>query len=111
MRRGRHADPRVRRSAHTPNAPRAPKRIGFRQVSYKTIRYELADNGVATLSLNQPETRNALSNELLGELEAALLQARDDPDARCVVLASTHERVFSSGASLSGFAEQETLVR
>jgi 3-hydroxypropionyl-coenzyme A dehydratase len=79
-------------------------------VSYTTIRYELADNGVAIVSLDQPETRNALSNELLGELEAALLQARDDPAARCVVLTSTHDRVFSSGASLSGFAEQETLV-
>jgi enoyl-CoA hydratase len=80
-------------------------------MSYTTIRYELADNGVATLSLDQPETRNALSNELLGELEAALQEARDDPAARCVVLTSTHDRVFSSGASLSGFAEQETLVR
>jgi enoyl-CoA hydratase/carnithine racemase len=80
-------------------------------VSYTTLRYEFAQNGVVTLSLDQPETRNALSNELLGELEAALLRARDDSAVRCVVLTSTHERVFSSGASLSNFAEQEPLVR
>ena len=49
-------------------------------------------------------TRNALSEALLAELEAALVTARDDPAVRVVVLASTHETVFSSGADLSGFA-------
>jgi len=78
-------------------------------MAYATIRYHAVD-GVATIALDQPETRNALSSELLGELEAALKVARDDAEVRCVVLASTHEKVFSSGASLSGFAEQEPLV-
>jgi enoyl-CoA hydratase/carnithine racemase len=79
-------------------------------MAYATLRYELAENGVVTIALDQPETRNALSNELLGELEAALLEARDDPAVRCVVLTSTHEKVFSGGANLSGFAQQEPLV-
>ena len=34
---------------------------------------------MATIALDQPETRNALSDELLDELIAALEAARDDP--------------------------------
>src|SRR4051812_49641868 len=77
---------------------------------YETILYDVADQGVATITLNQPDTRNALSNELLGELIAAFEAARDDDSARCVVLASSHDRVFSSGANLGGFAGEVPLV-
>ena len=71
---------------------------------YGTIRYELSENGVATIGLDQPETRNALSESSLGELLDALDSSREDDAVRCVVLASTHEKVFSSGANLAGFA-------
>jgi len=77
---------------------------------YSTLRYETADTGVATIALDQPDTRNALSYELLDELIGALEQARDDHAVRCVVLTSTHERIFSAGANLGGFAGETTLV-
>ncbi len=79
-------------------------------MNYTTLRYDLAANGVATIALDQPETRNALSDELLGELIAALETVRDDPATRCVVLTSTHEKVFSSGGNLGGFAADVALV-
>jgi enoyl-CoA hydratase/carnithine racemase len=79
-------------------------------MSYATLLYDVAENGVATIALNQPETRNALSDELLGELVAAFEAARDDDDVRCVVLTSTHDRVFSAGANLGGFAADVPLV-
>ena len=79
-------------------------------MAYDTIRYDLADTGVATITLDQPETRNALSNELLGELIDGLERARDDEAARCVVLTSSHEKVFSSGGNLSGFSGDVPLV-
>jgi enoyl-CoA hydratase len=79
-------------------------------VAYETILYEVAATGVATITLNQPDTRNALSNELLGELIDAFESARDDDAVRCVVLASSHEKVFSSGANLSGFSGDVPLV-
>ena len=79
---------------------------------YETLRYELApDTGIARIALDQPETRNALSDELLGELIAAFAAARDDAAVRCVVLSSTHERVFSSGGDLAGFAADVPLIR
>ena len=76
---------------------------------YETLRYEVAE-GVATIALDQPESRNALSDVLLDELLAALAVARDDADVRCVVLTSTHEKVFSSGGDLAGFAADVPLV-
>jgi enoyl-CoA hydratase len=77
--------------------------------SAEPVLYDLAD-GVATITLNEPDTRNALSAELLLGLIAALERARDDGEVRCVVLASSHEKVFSSGANLSGFAGDVSLV-
>jgi len=77
---------------------------------YDTLLYDVADSGVATIALNQPDSRNALSNELLTELIDAFESARDDEAVRCVVLTSTHDRVFSSGANLGGFAAEVPLV-
>lgn len=76
---------------------------------FSTLLYETRDR-VATISLNQPDTRNALSNELLSDLIAAFEAARDDDAVRCVVLTSTHDTVFSSGANLSGFAADVPIV-
>jgi enoyl-CoA hydratase/carnithine racemase len=78
-------------------------------VPYALLRYEVAD-GVATIALDDRTTRNALSDALLDELLAALAAARDDAHVRCVVLASTHETVFSSGGDLAGFTAQVPLV-
>ena len=78
--------------------------------SYATLRYEISDAGIATIALDQPDTRNALSDELLDDLIAAFEESRDDPAVRCVVLTSTHERIFSAGANLSGFAGDTSLA-
>jgi enoyl-CoA hydratase/carnithine racemase len=79
-------------------------------VTFETLRYEVADTGVATITLDQPDTRNALSNELLGDLIGAFEAAREDPAVRCVVLTSSHDKVFSSGANLAGFSADVPLV-
>jgi enoyl-CoA hydratase/carnithine racemase len=74
------------------------------------VRYSTAPSGVATLALDRPETRNALSDEVLDALIEAFERARDDEAVRCVVLTSTHEKVFSSGGDLAGFAADVPLV-
>ena len=73
-------------------------------MSYETILYEIRDDGVATVTLNTPDNRNALSHALLRDLTGAFESARDDERVRCVVLASSHQKVFSAGASLDQFA-------
>ncbi len=79
-------------------------------MAYGTLRYETSKNGVATITLDQPDTRNALSDELLDDLTAAFEAARDDDAVRCVVLTSSHEKVFSSGGNLAGFAAEVPLA-
>jgi enoyl-CoA hydratase len=74
-----------------------------------SVRYDVADK-VATIALDEPETRNALSDDLLDALIEAFELARDDDGVRCVVLTSTHEKVFSSGGNLAGFAADVPLV-
>ena len=78
-------------------------------MSNETVRYDVSD-GVATIALDQPDTRNALSNELLTGLTAAFELAGADDAVRCVVLTSTHDKVFSAGGSLDQFAADVPLV-
>ena len=73
------------------------------------VLYEVADS-VATITLDDPDTRNALGNQTLDELIEAFEMARDDDGVRCVVLTSSHEKVFSSGGNLEGFAAEVPLV-
>src|SRR5437763_5664765 len=79
-------------------------------MAYEMIRYDVAGSGVATVTLDDPETRNSLSNQLLGELIEAFEAARADDAVRCVVLASSHDRVFSSGGNVAQFAADTPLV-
>src|SRR4051812_33195350 len=78
-------------------------------MAFGTLRYDVADR-VATITLDQPETRNALSDDLLDDLIAAFEAARDDDAVRAVVLTSSHEKVFSSGGNLAGFAAEVPLA-
>jgi enoyl-CoA hydratase len=73
------------------------------------VLYQVSD-GVATITLNDPDTRNSLSAQMLSGLLHAFSEAKADPEVRCVVLASSHEKVFSSGANLAGFGEEVPLV-
>ena len=69
------------------------------------VRYDV-DEHIAVLTLDRPETRNALSDDVLDELLAALERARGDGDVRVVVLASSHEKIFSAGGDLKAFASE-----
>ncbi len=75
----------------------------------EVVLYAVAD-GVATITLNEPSTRNALSPDVLAGLISCFERARDEDEVRAIVLASSHETVFSSGANLGGFAADVPLV-
>jgi enoyl-CoA hydratase len=77
--------------------------------SYELVDYAVAD-GVATVTLNNPEKRNMLSGQMLAELVEAMKRARDDQEARAVVLTGAGDKVFCAGADLGGFAVDAPLV-
>src|SRR4051794_15087021 len=74
------------------------------------VSYEVAD-GVATVTLNNPEKRNMLSGQMLTELVDAMRTARDSDEARAVVLTGAGDKVFCAGADLGGFAAEMPLVQ
>jgi enoyl-CoA hydratase len=78
--------------------------------SYELISYEVAD-GVATVTLDNPEKRNMLSGQMLSELVAAMKQARDAEEVRAVVLTGAGDKAFCAGADLGGFAAEVPLVQ
>src|SRR5262245_16247168 len=71
--------------------------------------YDVHD-GVATVTLNRPDQRNALNGELLAALVEAIKRARDDEAVRAVVLTGAGDKVFCAGADLGGFAADAPLV-
>ena len=74
-----------------------------------SVLYEV-EGPVATITLDDPDTRNALGNETLDGLIEAFELARDDEGVRVVVLTSSHEKVFSAGGNLDGFAADVPLI-
>lgn len=58
---------------------------------------------VATVTLNRPEQRNALSSSMLRDLRRALEWCRDTPEVRVVVLTGAGDRAFCAGADLASF--------
>ncbi|MFD1814572.1 enoyl-CoA hydratase [Rhodococcus gannanensis] len=63
------------------------------------ILYEVADR-IATITLNRPEAANAQNGALLDELDAAWMQAAQDPDVSVIVLRAEGKH-FSSGHDLN----------
>ncbi|MDP9188781.1 MAG: enoyl-CoA hydratase-related protein [Actinomycetota bacterium] len=75
----------------------------------KELLYDV-ENGIATVTLNRPEQRNALDGELLSQLVGAIKTARDDEAVRAVVLTGSGDKAFCAGADLGGFAADASLI-
>ncbi len=68
---------------------------------------ETFEDGIATLTMNRPEARNALSGEMLEALSEAALRLAGDPKVRVVVLTGTGN-AFCAGGDVKGFAADNT---
>jgi enoyl-CoA hydratase/carnithine racemase len=62
---------------------------------------------VACITINRPESRNALSAEVIAGLHEALTRARGDDEARVAVLTGAGDRAFSAGGDLGGRGFQQ----
>lgn len=72
-------------------------------MSYQTILFEIAD-GVATVTLNRPQTFNALDLVMARELMDISIRCDEDPSIRCVVLTGAGDKAFCAGGDLRSFA-------
>ena len=79
-------------------------------MSYETLLVNVQD-GVASVTLNRPDVRNALSATLIRELEQALAKIEADPAARVIVLSGAGDKAFCAGADLKGVGDRGTTLQ
>jgi enoyl-CoA hydratase len=60
-------------------------------------------DGVGVITFNNPEKRNAMSLDMWEGFGHALIELRDDPDVRVVILIGAGDKAFVSGADISQF--------
>jgi enoyl-CoA hydratase len=60
-------------------------------------------DGVGIITFNNPDKRNAMSLEMWEGLGLALVELRDDPGVRVVILVGAGDKAFISGADISQF--------
>jgi len=60
-------------------------------------------DGVGVITFNNPEKRNAMSLDMWEGFGHALIELRDDPDVRVVILVGAGDKAFVSGADISQF--------
>ncbi|MCH7712797.1 MAG: enoyl-CoA hydratase/isomerase family protein [Chloroflexi bacterium] len=63
---------------------------------------------VATVTLNRPQQRNAISFAMWGELSQILAELDADRDVRAVVITGAGDEAFSAGADISDFEEHRS---
>ena len=68
-------------------------------MQFKTIKFEVCDNGIAILSLNRPEKLNAISFEMEEELHEVLDHLMTNLDCRVLIMKG-EGRAFSAGTDL-----------
>ena len=64
---------------------------------FGTIRYEVAPDRVATITLDRPEALNAFDRQMCEEMRTAWRLVKDDPEVHAVVLRAEGDRAFCAG--------------
>jgi enoyl-CoA hydratase len=75
---------------------------------YRTIRVERPEPGVAVLTLDRPDVRNAINLEMVQEIEGALDELAADDELRVLVLRGEGEKAFAGGADIAQMRERRT---
>ncbi|MGR3564478.1 MAG: enoyl-CoA hydratase-related protein [Heliomarina sp.] len=58
------------------------------------------ENHAFRITLNRPEKRNAINNDLIEGISDGIKQAEADPEVRCIVLTGAGDKVFCAGGDL-----------
>lgn len=78
-------------------------------MEFKNLLLEVSES-VATLTVNRPQSLNALNSELLNELECAFYQLDLDPEVKVLVLTGAGEKAFVAGADIKEMATMTPLA-
>src|SRR3954465_6699906 len=64
---------------------------------FEDIRYETSGDGIAKITIDRPEVRNAFRPQTVIEMSQAFELAREDPDVGVIILTGEGEKAFCSG--------------
>lgn len=64
------------------------------------------DRGIATITINRPAQRNAVTYEMWKHFAALMVQLKADPEVRVVIIRGAGTEAFSAGADIAEFEEQ-----
>ena len=59
------------------------------------------EGAIATLTINRPDRRNAITNATVEEIDSALSQIEANPDLRILILTGSGEKAFVAGADIN----------
>ncbi|MGW2961689.1 enoyl-CoA hydratase/isomerase family protein [Streptomyces sp. NPDC001220] len=90
------------------NSPREPAKNDEPEISVESLVLHATDNQVAQITLNRPESLNAITPDQRERIIQLLSEASADPSVRAVVVTGTG-RGFCAGADLRGGAAAERL--
>jgi enoyl-CoA hydratase/carnithine racemase len=76
----------------------------------EAVLFDARDDGIAIITLNRPETRNALSKEIRDGLFAAWDRFERDPKLRVAILTGAGEKAFCAGGDLKEMVERQLAV-
>ena len=81
--------------------------------SYTDIKYEKSEEGIAKITINRPEVRNAFRPLTVREMRSALEDSREDTDIGVIILTGEGDKAFCSGGDQrvrgdSGYKDNET---
>ena len=86
-------------------------------VEYEDIRYEHSGTGIARVTIDRPEVRNAFRPRTVGELIDAFARIRDDASIGCVLLTGAGDTAFCAGGDANykshtgGYVDEDGLAR
>src|SRR5258706_15423680 len=73
-------------------------------MSYRHILFEADDKGIARITVNRPDKRNALSSELVEELRHAFEHGVRERSVRALIVTGSGEKAFVAGAAVNELA-------
>jgi enoyl-CoA hydratase len=76
---------------------------------FENIKLEYAD-GIAFLTINRPEKRNAVNNATVEEIDKALSQVEKEPSVRVLILNGAGDKAFAAGADINELARRDSLL-
>ena len=78
-------------------------------MGFNHILLDVDADGIALITFNRPEKRNALNQAMLRDLGDVVLQIESEPHIRAFILTGAGDKAFVAGADISELAELDAL--